>query len=1163
MVKEVSDARQVLTYLTENDFVAFDIETNSSEEIEAEVIGIGVSCDFDEGYYFPIKVWNTEEKTLVPFWKRSELNVTEYVKEFCQILLGKNLIMHGGVYDIVTMQHRYGIDLTPALFCDTILLKHTVDEEHPFALKSLATKYKKAMGFSEEELANQEQEDLKEAVKKAGGKWTAKQKDMYMAPVDILGKYCCFIPKTALVSLANGSVKYIEDIKIGEEVITHGGRRKKVYDLLIQNYEGSILNIETEVGRKIRGVTPDHPFLVLNQTTLKTEWVKAKHLKNNDLLVRFDCDAEGLLEPNKFDDIMLDMWWLFGLYQADGYIREQENNKYLVISAHENQERQICNLIEKLGYKPKPQKDKRSKAVNIVVCDSTLGELFLDWSGGKFKCHRKQISKKVLDYFLQNSLAGLSFIAGVYDGDGHYRDTGRGHQLTLEITSPSLINTIDLLLSKYQINSTRGEYKASGNRKKRFTLKLFGKEIGNLKPYFRLKNVIQNKEDGVSTSFKRFVRITKIEEESYKGTVHNIEVEEDHSYAVNGIITHNCADVDLTLKLFDHLENDFLIPEKLDKFFYNQEVMPLYRSATIPMKLKGVCIDVEYFKKLKSEVENGIIKLTDEVFELIAEDIQPKVKEILDKAIKTTKTGNFATKVLQYYNIDPPINKKTGKPTLAKSALQSLTEQYPDHPALDFIILDKPLPEDVVYKVKKDIYIERYPDRPNVFNLASTKDLSWLLFEHYKCKPTSRSRKTGAPQVDKKALHTYDLPFIKKLLKLKKEEKVLSTYINPILEKHHNGWIYPSMFQFGTTSGRYSCGGGLNLQTLPKDDVRIKRGFIAPKGYKVVNADFSSLEPRIFSWVSGDKGLKEVYLDDLDLYSKIAIDVLKLEGVSAREEDDNFLKKVDPKMRDIAKVFTLAVPYGANSWRIAQIMSEQTGRKVTVQEAQEIISKYLEAYPELEAYMENQEYTAMKYGKVWTKFGRVRHLPGAKFLYEQFGDTIFDKLHMAIEYGGMKAQILQEKYVEAKRKEKQAFNKYKSSFRKDDKNKYYGLSKKLREKARKYRENILEVGSEGVELYYKFRNLLNNAKNFPIQATAAHVCNAAMIKLSKQLKENNIDGWLALTIHDEITCIVKEDQAELVAKLLKDAMENNWVTEQIDVPMMTTPLIADNFAEAK
>lgn len=610
-------------------------------------------------------------------------------------------------------------------------------------------------------------------------------------------------------------------------------------------------------------------------------------------------------------------------------------------------------------------------------------------------------------------------------------------------------------------------------------------------------------------------------------------------------------DVILTANVFIDFE-DIMEEQGLVDFFYEKEVMPLYRRATIPMKLNGVFVDVKYFEDLKKQVEDGIIDLTEEVFSCIKDDIEPKVRELLDKAIRTSRTGQFAEALLRYYDLPVPVNKRTGKPTLAKSALRRLLDDFPKHPALIWLTWECPkieeqqevevpiysddvdpsakgfkpvegdiigtrlelqtvlvndpkakepsLPDDVVYKVKKELFVEKNPELPYVFNLSSTHHLGWLIFDVYGQEPTQYSKQTGKPKVDKDSLEVYDLPFIKPLAKLKKEEKLLSTYINPILEKQHNGWIYPSMQQWGTTSGRYSCGGGLNLQTLPRDDMRIKKGFVAPEGYKVVNADFSALEPRIFSWVSQDPGLKEVWLKGYDLYSQIAIDVFGLDDQehSADPNADNYLKKVAPEWRQKAKVFTLAVPYGANAGRIASIM------KVPYEEAQDIINRYLDAYPGLKNYMWTQEENAMEVGMVYTEFGRIRHLPLAKELSDEFSNAIFNKKKM-----------------------------------------------------------IQLCGDEGDKLYYKFRTTLNNSKNFPIQATAAHVTNASLILLADLFDEHEIDGWICLQVHDEITCIVREDQAELAAELLKFAMENNSIAKQIDIPMVSEPLIADSFAEAK
>lgn len=650
-----------------------------------------------------------------------------------------------------------------------------------------------------------------------------------------------------------------------------------------------------------------------------------------------------------------------------------------------------------------------------------------------------------------------------------------------------------------------------------------------------------------------------------------------------------CADTDLTLKLFWYFHHR-LEEEGLADFFYDQEVMPLYRKATIPMKRNGMFIDVKYFQELEKELEDGIMKVTGDIFSVIEKEAEPYVRRLLDDAVQETRTGKFAERVLQHYTIPIPSHKKTGKPTLAKSELRSLLTSYPDHPALQWLLYEPPfdvetytvevehedgtkvtksknrkvflplpadsptIPDDIKYDIKRSIFVEAKPDLPHVFNLNSNDDLSWLLFEHYRMEPISHSRETGKAKVDKNSLNSYEeLPFIKNLLKLKKYQKLLNTYVKPILLTNVDGWIFPPMKQFGTTSGRYSCGSDkesadavlseVNLQTLPQfdrptsclndrcpdpksakiwnhskvyihvscpacgshqeimDQAMIKRGFIAPPGMKYVNADFKALEPRIFSWVSGDEKLIEVWQQGLDLYSKIAIDVFGLTGISADEKAPNYLKKVQPKFRSKAKVFALAVPYGANAARISQEM------KCSYEEAKDVIDRYLSAYPGLRNYMYTQEVLAQNRGMVKTAFGRVRHLPKARELWQRYGKKLYRKKVMQ--------EILGEEF--------------------------------------------------GSNTYYEFRNYLNNAKNFPIQSTAAHVCNAALILLSDLMAEHEIVGHIMLQVHDECTLLVKSDQAEIASKILKQSMEENQISKIIGetVPILAEPIIADNLAEAK
>src|SRR5690606_4728606 len=198
-------------------------------------------------------------------------------------------------------------------------------------------------------------------------------------------------------------------------------------------------------------------------------------------------------------------------------------------------------------------------------------------------------------------------------------------------------------------------------------------------------------------------------------------------------------------------------------------------------------------------------------------------------------------------------------------------------------------------------------------------------------------------------------------------------------------------------SGRYSSQNP-NLQNQPriKDDDSglsqlvltyvnaIKKGFIAGEGYKVVNADYASLEPRCFAHMSGDEKLRDVFRKVEDLYSRVGIETFKLEGFSAFKKDANYLGNLNYEMRQKSKEFVLMVPYGAEEAQVSKKMG------VGYKEAGEIINAYLNSFPNLRKYMNRCNYLAKTEGIAKTELGRVRHLPQVKSIHTLYGDQILD-----------------------------------------------------------------------------------------------------------------------------------------------------------------------------
>jgi DNA polymerase I-like protein with 3'-5' exonuclease and polymerase domains len=80
--------------------------------------------------------------------------------------------------------------------------------------------------------------------------------------------------------------------------------------------------------------------------------------------------------------------------------------------------------------------------------------------------------------------------------------------------------------------------------------------------------------------------------------------------------------------------------------------------------------------------------------------------------------------------------------------------------------------------------------------------------------------------------------------------------------------------------------------------------------------------------------------------------------------------------------------------------------------------------------------------------------------------------------------------------------------------------------------------SKHSELPYEARKFLNLSVNFPIQSTSASIVNRSAIALYEMLKAAKIDAKLVLQVHDSLIVECNKVDAENVASIMQDAMEN-------------------------
>ncbi|WP_339513306.1 DNA polymerase I [Pseudomonas sp. RL_15y_Pfl2_60] len=250
------------------------------------------------------------------------------------------------------------------------------------------------------------------------------------------------------------------------------------------------------------------------------------------------------------------------------------------------------------------------------------------------------------------------------------------------------------------------------------------------------------------------------------------------------------------------------------------------------------------------------------------------------------------------------------------------------------------------------------------FNLASPKQLGVILYEKLGLPIISKTAKGQASTAEavlaELAEQDFELP--KVLMQYRSLSKLKSTYTDRLPEQINprTGRIHTSYHQAVAATGRLSSSDP-NLQNIPirtAEGRRIRQAFVAPKGYKLLAADYSQIELRIMAHLAQDAGLLDAFRHDLDVHKATAAEVFGVE-----------LDEVSSDQRRSAKAINFGLIYGMSAFGLAK----QIG--VDRKQSQAYIDRYFARYPGVLAYMESTRAKAAEQGFVETIFGRRLYLP--------------------------------------------------------------------------------------------------------------------------------------------------------------------------------------------
>jgi DNA polymerase I-like protein with 3'-5' exonuclease and polymerase domains len=278
-----------------------------------------------------------------------------------------------------------------------------------------------------------------------------------------------------------------------------------------------------------------------------------------------------------------------------------------------------------------------------------------------------------------------------------------------------------------------------------------------------------------------------------------------------------------------------------------------------------------------------------------------------------------------------------------------------------------------------------------VFNINSNQEKQFLLYSSKKeggrglkarkLTPAGQKRKDNGEKpiysdysVAADALEEFRYldPLVAALLTYSDLNKLSTTYVVPYLggevvrttggkEKREqkeslliNGRIHCDFIQHGAETGRFSSRNP-NLQNVPAPHTphgkAIRNLFYAPKGHKLVVADYSQIEPRVIASMSKDPIMMKNYLEGGDIYTTVG-DTM---GVD----------------RKAGKVLVLAMAYGVGPAKIA----DQIG--CTTTQARDLLDKFGAEFSAVSSYRIKVLAKARKFSTpyVETILGRKRFLP--------------------------------------------------------------------------------------------------------------------------------------------------------------------------------------------
>lgn len=352
--------------------------------------------------------------------------------------------------------------------------------------------------------------------------------------------------------IAGPVFKNIEDVKVGDVVYDHQGNARRVTELFSRPYRGSMVRISVGGGRPTT-MTQDHPVMVYRRVmstlhvpavvgsgvreqatgdtftdsrkwSFRPCWVSASAVRPGDYLVSPGINATDPVSPEwvcpegrrcKLPALLptSELAWLFGFCIGDANFAK--SHKVVLRIGYSKPWERVVTALRSLGVTVTTKKSPTF--VEIRAYSATLADSCLAWFFGE------DGKRCIPDWLLTWNRESL--IAGLTDADGcHYKGMTRfttvSHTLALQVR----MLLVSLGYGPYCRTKEPGKGAYENGQTQHEV------EWRAVSKHNHIKNL-----NGIA-----LLKVKSVVFFPYVGTVHNLEVEETHSYIADGYATHNC-----------------------------------------------------------------------------------------------------------------------------------------------------------------------------------------------------------------------------------------------------------------------------------------------------------------------------------------------------------------------------------------------------------------------------------------------------------------------------------------------------------------------------------------------------------------------------------------------------------------------------------------------